>query len=127
MSQLYIIVKTEFEAIHNYPNAPNEVEFLRNPHRHIFHVECEIEVFHDDRELEFIIVKRALERFIQRTYGCNDIGSTSCEMIATVIQRYLKKRYHLDAETYPSQSFRNVKVKVLEDNENGCYLKDDDK
>ena len=39
-----IVVRTSFEGIHQYTNAPEEVDFLRHPHRHMFYVEAEIEV-----------------------------------------------------------------------------------
>jgi len=115
----FIIVRTQFEGIHCYPNAPEEVAFLKNPHRHMFHVEAEIEVFHDDRELEFIIVKRKLDEFLA---SFKDINSGSCEMIACKIQSFIKK-------TYPyynnmGKTERYVNVKVFEDGENGAYIKE---
>ena len=52
------------EGIHKYPAAledPNlatgdeyDVSFLGYPHRHIFKFRVSIEVFHDDRDIEFI-------------------------------------------------------------------------
>ena len=45
------------EGIHKYPDAPDGVEFLKYPHRHIFHFRVELEVFHDDRDVEFILLK----------------------------------------------------------------------
>src|SRR5210317_2207472 len=60
------------EGIHKYPAAlddPNlatgdwdDVSFLGYPHRHIFHFKVWLEVFHDDRDVEFIQFKRWLER-----------------------------------------------------------------
>lgn len=109
----FIIVRTQFEGIHCYPAAPEEVAFLRHPHRHMFHVEVEIEVFHDDRELEFIMVKRDLDKFLQ---SIKAVLTASCEMIACKIQSYIK-------EQYPSGSHsRFVNVKVFEDGENGAYI-----
>jgi hypothetical protein len=115
----FIIVKTQFEGIHCYPNAPEEVAFLKNPHRHMFHVEAEIEVFHDDRELEFIMVKRELDKFLA---SFKDINSGSCEMIACKIQSFIKTHY----PTYnpPDRKSRYVNVKVFEDGENGAYIKE---
>ena len=55
------------EGIHKYPSALTDpklatgdeydVSFLGYPHRHIFHFKVQIEVFHDDRDLEFIQFK----------------------------------------------------------------------
>jgi len=39
-------ITTQFEGIHKYPNAPDEMAFLRFDHRHIFHVTVWIEQFH---------------------------------------------------------------------------------
>jgi hypothetical protein len=59
------------EGIHKYPAAatdPNlctageyDVSFLASPHRHIFHFRVWIDVFHNDRDIEFIQFKRWLE------------------------------------------------------------------
>ena len=57
----YIIVKTSFRGFHQYKDAPDQVAFLKNLHRHDFIVEAKIEVKHDDRELEFFIEQSALD------------------------------------------------------------------
>ena len=59
--QKFIFVTFQKEGIHKYPDAPAGVEFLKYPHRHMFHFRVEIEVFHDDRDIEFILFKRELE------------------------------------------------------------------
>ena len=38
-----------------------DVSFLGYPHRHIFHFKVMIEVYHDDRDIEFIQFKRWME------------------------------------------------------------------
>ena len=101
-----ILVKTNFEGLHQYVNAPNEVAFLRDLHRHIFYVEAEIEVFDDDRELEFVIVKRAINKFL---YSKPFSSTASCEQMARQIAKYLVEQF----------GSRNICVTVLEDNENG--------
>lgn len=119
MNKTFIIVKTQFEGMHCYPNAPEEVAFLKNPHRHMFHVEAEIEVFHEDRELEFILVKRDLNKWLASI----QLENCSCETIAKVLQDYLKERYPVPAELNLDRT-RYVNVKVFEDNENGAYLRE---
>jgi hypothetical protein len=57
----FIEVTWQFEGLHCWPSAPDEVAFLRSPHRHIFHCRARLEVFHQDREVEFILLKRNLE------------------------------------------------------------------
>jgi len=119
MNKTFIIVKTQFEGMHCYPEAPGEVSFLRSPHRHIFYIEAEIEVFHEDRELEFILVKRDLNVQLASI----QLKNWSCETIAKVLQDYLKERYPVPAELNLDRT-RYVNVKVFEDNENGAYLRE---
>ena len=71
-SKSMIWVTFQKEGIHKYPAALEDpklatgdeydVSFLGYPHRHIFHFRVCIEVFHDDRDIEFIQFKRWLER-----------------------------------------------------------------
>lgn len=68
-------VKTSFEALHRWKDAPDDVKFLRNYHRHIFHVIVRLPVAHDDRQLEFFVVKRLLDTFIKATFGILEIES----------------------------------------------------
>lgn len=83
-SNTYIKVRTEFEGFHRYPKAGDidpRIKFLELEHRHMFKVEVTITVTHDDRELEFFLVKWALADFIE----AGDQNHKSCEMIATDI------------------------------------------
>lgn len=113
-----IVINTQFEGFHKYPQAPEEVSFLKDLHRHIFHVEVQIEVFHDDRELEIIMVKRALTKFLLQTV---ELGITSCEMLCKWVQDWVKSTYPTPASQYA----RVVHVKVMEDGENGAMLYDE--
>ena len=47
MGKIFVVVKTEFEGFHSWEDAPDEVSFLRNLHRHIFHVTAKWKVNHD--------------------------------------------------------------------------------
>lgn len=95
MTQLntYIKVRTQFEGFHFYPGAGDidpRIRFLESEHRHMFHVEVKISVTHSDRELEFFLVKWALEEFIQS----GNQNHKSCEMIATdIINQHLRPLY----------------------------------
>lgn len=109
------------EGVHKYPGADtdpklatgdwDDVSFLGVPHRHIFHFRVCIEVFHNDRDIEFIQFKRWLERLYSEE-GVLDLDYKSCEMIADEL--YIKI-----AERYPG---RSVTISVAEDNENGCQI-----
>jgi hypothetical protein len=89
----YIKVRTEFEGFHFYPNAGEidpRIKFLEHEHRHMFKVEVKISVTHLDRELEFFLVKWALQDFIKS----GKINHRSCEMIATdILNEHLLPRY----------------------------------
>ena len=109
------------EGIHRYPDAGNDpnlasgdeydVSFLQYPHRHIFHFQVYIEVFHDDRDIEFIQFKRWLENLYKQ--GTLALDFKSCEMIARDLQATIAARY-------PK---REIWIEVSEDGENGCFIK----
>jgi hypothetical protein len=89
----FIKVRTEFEGFHYYPNAGSidpRIQFLENEHRHMFKVEVKISVTHLDRELEFFLVKWALNEFIQD----GNQNHKSCEMIASdILENHLLPKY----------------------------------
>ena len=72
-----IWVTFQKEGIHKYPAALEDpalatgdeydVSFLGYPHRHTFHFRVTIQVFHDDRDIEFIQFKRWLENLYAGT------------------------------------------------------------
>lgn len=105
--QKFIWVTFQKEGIHKYPDAPDGVEFLKYPHRHIFHFRVELEVFHDDRDVEFILLKRELEGLYNK--GTLQLDYKSCEMMADDLFEYIEKEY-------PD---RDVIIEVSEDGENG--------
>lgn len=111
-----IIVTTEFEGLHCYPDAPAEVQFLASPHRHIFKVKAKIQVFHDNRELEFFKVKRDISWFINGTINKDDCGS--CEKMAEDLANYLAGRYNINNNI----NARHIEVEVWEDGENGSIF-----
>lgn len=118
MLQSVILVKHAFAGIHCWEDCPiEEVSFLGNPHRHIFHVEVKLPVTHNDRDLEFFMVLQFLKTTIERMYvwenGIAMLGSSSCEMIAEDIVGHLSNEYSVNwAECY-----------VSEDGENGAIVK----
>ena len=108
------------EGIHMYPAAATDpklktgdeydVSFLATPHRHIFHFKVYIEVFHDDRDIEFIQFKRWLEKLYQ---GTLELNYKSCEMISEDLHAEITARY-------PN---REIWIEVSEDGENGSFIK----
>jgi hypothetical protein len=93
MNKTYIRVRTEFEGFHFYPGASKinpKIAFLEKEHRHMFKVEVKISVTHLDRELEFFLVKWALQDFIKS----GNQNHKSCEMMATdILQQHLIPNY----------------------------------
>lgn len=103
-----IWVTFQKEGIHRYPDAPEGVEFLRHPHRHMFHFRVGIQVFHDDRDIEFILFKRWLESlYVDNVLS---LDYKSCEMICDDLAEQINDKY-------PN---RKIIVDVSEDGENGA-------
>ena len=104
----FIWVTHNFEGFHNYPDAPDEVAFLRNEHRHMFHLKVWIEVFHDDRDIEFFMFKN----FIKALIDIDSYDYMSCEMISDNLFEEITFKY-------PA---RDIKIDVSEDLENGSSI-----
>jgi len=108
------------EGVHLYPAAKDDpklatgdwddVSFLGLPHRHIFHFKVRIEVFHDDRDIEFIQFKRWLEKLYNT--DILDLNHKSCEMISDDLYNEISARF-------PG---RFVEIEVSEDGENGSLI-----
>ena len=107
------------EGIHKYPAALDDpklatgdrmdVSFLGYPHRHIFHFKVAIEVFHDDRDIEFIQFKRWIEDMYSE--GTLKLDFKSCEMMSDDLYAKIN-------EKYPG---RKIEIDVSEDGENGSH------
>lgn len=86
----YVIVRLQVDGLHNFPAASElfpEVGFLSVMHRHMFHFEAKKEVFHDDRDVEFIMLKRDIQDYLKQMYYNPELrthlfGPKSCEMLA---------------------------------------------
>jgi hypothetical protein len=115
-----IWVTFQREGIHKYPGADTDpklatgdeydVSFLGYPHRHIFHFKVAIEVFHNDRDIEFIQFKRWLENSFRDEVL--QLDHKSCEMISDELYEYIAIRY-------PE---RDIEITVSEDGENGATI-----
>ena len=121
-AQRQIWVTFRKEGIHCYPAAATDpqlntndeynVAFLASPHRHIFHFRVFIDVWHNDRDIEFIQFKRWLESLYSNSNAVLKLDFKSCEMIADDL-------YIQIASRYPG---RTVTIEVSEDGENGCTI-----
>ena len=92
----------------------DDVSFLGYPHRHIFHFRVRIEVFHDDRDIEFIQFKRWLEKLYSgdENRGVLVLDYKSCEMICDELAEIINNKY-------PN---RRMEITVSEDGENGATI-----
>lgn len=80
-------------------------------HRHMFHFEAKKEVFHDDRDVEFIMFKRDIQDYLKQMYYNPELrthlfGPKSCEMLAKEVLN----------------QFNCTSVSVWEDLENGAIV-----
>ena len=111
------------EGIHKYPAAATDpalatgdeydVSFLASPHRHMFHFRVWIDVFHNDRDVEFIQFKRWCESLYNGQGAVLSLDYKSCEMMSDDLHDIISK-------TYPD---REVWIEVSEDGENGSFIK----
>lgn len=102
----------QIEGTHNWPNCPfDEVDYLRVPHRHVFHIKAYSEVTHSDRDIEFIMFKHEITNYIRSKYFKIEkelcvFGAMSCEMLAEEL----------------CNRFKLTRCEVSEDNENGAIV-----
>ena len=121
-SKRMVWVTWQQEAVHKFPAALEDpkfatgdeydVSFLGYPHRHIFHFKVGVQVWHDDREIEFIQLSRWLQN-LYKSDGVLNLDYKSCEMIADDMFDQIAQR-HPD---------REVSIEVSEDGENGCLVR----
>ena len=105
-------VKTSVEGFHAFAKAVEmfgqAVDFLAVRHRHNFGVEMEIIVNHNDRDQEFILVQRRVQKYLYDKYGFPaEFGNLSCEAIAEELMN----------------EFNAIVVKVDEDGENFARIR----
>jgi len=113
--KIWAVVRQQFEGFHQWKDAPEEVSFLRNRHRHLFKVKVWIEQKHNDRDIEYFIFQRFVSLKIVDMADdlklCQDQdGGASCETMATWLYYKIKEKYMK----------RQIKVEIYEDNENGA-------
>lgn len=105
---ILIQTKNDIEGFHYWDDAPEQVCFLSDRHRHIFEIYCQFEVSHEDREIEIILMQHEIEKYLYENYRkpC-EFGGMSCESIAKEIK----------------QRFNAYEVKVLEDGAGGAIVR----
>lgn len=101
-----IWVTTQFEGFHQWEGAPVEHKYLRNTHRHLFHVKVWKDVEGSDREVEFIEFQRRVSTYCRQLFGGGKVLAASCEQMAALIGSH----------------FGAYRVDVSEDGENGASV-----
>ena len=102
----------QLEGTHNWPDCPHdEVAYLRDPHRHMFHFKAYKKVSHADRDVEFIMLKHEIVNYMTFKYLHHNtnicmFGAQSCEMLAYEIMK----------------EFELCACEVSEDGENGAFV-----
>ena len=102
----------QIEGLHHWPGCPlSEVSYLRDLHRHVFHFKAFKKVSHDDRDVEFIVLKHKLQNYLLQKYSNSEynmceFGAQSCEMLA----KELISKFNLS------------RCEVSEDGENGAIV-----
>jgi len=108
MIKTYVEVRVPFRAYHQWKQAPEKRKYLSHPHPHNFEVRVEIEVFHEDREVEFHDLQDLIYSLVKDFKTIN-----SCEHLATHLLTRLQIKF-------PG---RDIQVEVWEDESCGGKVK----
>jgi hypothetical protein len=117
----FVYVQFVKEGYHCFPEAATDpkyatgddmdVSHLGSRHFHYFYFKVHIEVNHSNRDIEFIQLRRELEKMYDS--GALELNNKSCEMISDDL--YLAIR-----DKYPNVG---VMIDVSEDNINGSFTR----
>ena len=108
---MWAIVKFKKHGNHQWSNAPEKVKELRELHEHDFIIEVWIQQFHHNRDIEYILFRKDLEKIWESVY--KKLGEErSCEMLAKGIKEVLRLKF----------INRRVKVGVFEDETQGALF-----
>lgn len=86
--RIRVVARTTVEGIHRWFKCPiEEVSYLRDYHRHVFHIHAKAYVNHTDRDIEFIKLSHDIKQYLtdkyySEKYKCLFFDDSSCEMIA---------------------------------------------
>lgn len=110
----------QVEGTHNWPGCPfDEVAYLRDPHRHMFHIKAYKLVTHSDRDVEFIMLKRKIQNYIFGHYWAYHVDKE--DRITTRICEFGAKSCEMLAEELINK-FDLSRCEVNEDGENGAIV-----
>ena len=110
--KIEVFCTLQVEGTHSWPGCPyEEVAYLRDEHRHMFHIKAYKSVIHSDRDVEFIMLKHEIQIYLHTMYywaknKIHRFGAKSCEMIAQEL----------------IDNFELSRCEVSEDGENGAIV-----
>ena len=117
-----IIVRFTYAGMHRWKDAPDNRAYLRDPHRHLFHVEVSTWVDHDEREIEFHdLCDAAKENFADCCLGVLEFERGS-PVLARYLDRSCETMARLLASTLSKLYSRRFDVSVFEDGEFGAKV-----
>lgn len=105
----WIWVTFQKVGYHFYANAPDTTPYLKNEHRHLFKFKVQIEVFQNDRDVEFHDCLTYCESLLVNSFNMN---GQSCEMLSDQLYEGITKKY-------PG---RDMIIDVSEDGECGSTI-----
>lgn len=116
----FVYVQFNKEGYHRYPEAASDptlatgdwrdVSHLAYTHMHYFYFKVWVAVSHNNRQIEFIQMRRDIENLYDK--GTLILNNMSCEMISDDLYSRL-------CQMYPGVEIR---IDVSEDNINGSYV-----
>lgn len=91
MYKTTVLLDFDIVGFHLYPDAPKQVEFLKNKHRHNFRIKVGFEVTDANREKEIFIEEDKIKFALNEWYGSPmQLENMSCEMLAEEILTHIK-------------------------------------
>lgn len=108
-TSMMVWVTFQRKGYHFYPNAPEDVAYLRDRHRHLFKFRVGITAKHENREIEFHQFLNKIESWYDS--GALELNHKSCEMIADDLAQRIEDEYGAG---------RRLTIEVAEDGECGA-------
>lgn len=108
LTRSFIFVRFQVPGFHCWKDATGDRAYLATRHRHLFHVEIKLQVYHDDREVEL----HDLSDFCRKAFPGGEMGGLSCEMMAQGLLQRLIEQY----------GDRSMQISISEDGECGAIV-----
>lgn len=119
MKKQFVYCTFQREGYHQYPGADTnpftatgdeyDVSHLALRHMHYFFFKVWVQVWHDDRDIEFIQMRRWIEELYRSEVLSMD--NQSCEMMSDALYDQLKKKY----------TNSEIRIDISEEGINGSY------